>query len=193
MRGLTGSIATGKSTVARMLEQLGAVILDSDQIARDAIKPGTEGWHQVKKYFPETIDAYQEIDRKKLGAIIFNNPKQRRLLETIIHPYVINTIQTQGRNLEKNNRIVFADIPLLYETNCQDWLDEVWVVYIPRQLQIERLMLRDDLSKAEAELRIGTQLPIEKKRRLADYVIDNSGSLADTKKQIDKLWYQVLR
>ncbi|NMB39083.1 MAG: dephospho-CoA kinase [Firmicutes bacterium] len=193
MRGLTGSIATGKSTVAKILRQHGAVVIDSDQIAKEVIEPGTDGWIEVKKHFPEVIGLDQKVNRKKLAEIIFDNIKRRRLLEGIIHPLVITRIKAEGRYLENLGKIVFVDMPLLYETNSQLWLEEVWVVYIPLKLQLQRLMIRDNLSESEALKRINAQISIEEKRKLADYVIDNSGSLDNTKEQVDKLWYQVIR
>lgn len=193
MRGLTGSIATGKSTVAKILRQHGAVVIDSDQIAKEVIEPGTDGWIEVKKHFLEVIGLDQKVNRKKLAEIIFDNIKRRRLLEGIIHPLVITRIKAEGRYLENLGKIVFVDMPLLYETNSQLWLEEVWVVYIPLKLQLQRLMIRDNLSESEALKRINAQISIEEKRKLADYVIDNSGSLDNTKEQVDKLWYQVIR
>lgn len=193
MRGLTGSIATGKSTVANILRQHGAVVIDADQIAKEVIEPGADGWIKVKRHFPEAIGLDQRVERKKLAGIIFNNPKQRKLLEGIIHPLVIIRIKAEGQSLENLNRIVFVDIPLLYETDSQLWLDEVWVVYIPQELQLKRLMNRDNLSESEAMKRINAQMSIEEKRKLADYVIDNSGSLDNTKEQVDKLWHQVIK
>lgn len=193
MRGLTGSIATGKSTVAKILRQHGAVVIDSDQIAKEVIEPGTDGWIEVKRHFPEVIGLDQKVNRKKLAEIIFDNIKRRRLLEGIIHPLVITRIKAEGRYLENLGKIVFVDMPLLYETNSQLWLEEVWVVYIPLKLQLQRLMIRDNLSESEALKRINAQISIEEKRKLADYVIDNSGSLDNTKEQVDKLWYQVIR
>lgn len=190
---MTGSIATGKSTVAKILRQHGAVVIDSDQIAKEVIEPGTDGWIEVKKHFPEVIGLDQKVNRKKLAEIIFDNIKRRRLLEGIIHPLVITRIKAEGRYLENLGKIVFVDMPLLYETNSQLWLEEVWVVYIPLKLQLQRLMIRDNLSESEALKRINAQISIEEKRKLADYVIDNSGSLDNTKEQVDKLWYQVIR
>jgi len=190
--GLTGSIATGKSTVAAMLRELGAVVLDADQIAREVVAMGEPGWKQVAEAFPDVIGEDGTIDRRKLGRLVFADAQQRRKLEAIIHPLVFERIKTQGQLLEQDNQIVFADIPLLYETNSHTWLDWVVVVYVPQEVQLRRLIQRDKLSEAEAWSRIQAQMSIEEKRKLADYVIDNSGSLAETKVQVDRLWHQII-
>jgi len=190
--GLTGSIATGKSTVAAMLRELGAVVLDADQIAREVVAVGEPGWKQVAEAFPDVIGEDGTIDRRKLGRLVFADAQQRRKLEAIIHPLVFERIKTQGQLLEQDNQIVFADIPLLYETNSHTWLDWVVVVYVPQEVQLRRLIQRDKLSEAEAWSRIQAQMSIEEKRKLADYVIDNSGSLAETKVQVDRLWHQII-
>lgn len=192
MYGLTGSIATGKSTVAAMLRELGAVVLDADQIAREVVAMGEPGWKQVAEAFPDVIGEDGTIDRRKLGRLVFADAQQRRKLEAIIHPLVFERIKTQGQLLEQDNQIVFADIPLLYETNSHTWLDWVVVVYVPQEVQLRRLIQRDKLSEAEAWSRIQAQMSIEEKRKLADYVIDNSGSLAETKVQVDRLWHQII-
>lgn len=192
MYGLTGSIATGKSTVAAMLRELGAVVLDADQIAREVVAVGEPGWKQVAEAFPDVIGEDGTIDRRKLGRLVFADAQQRRKLEAIIHPLVFERIKTQGQLLEQDNQIVFADIPLLYETNSHTWLDWVVVVYAPQEVQLRRLIQRDKLSEAEAWSRIQAQMSIEEKRKLADYVIDNSGSLAETKVQVDRLWHQII-
>jgi len=192
VRGLTGSIATGKSTVARMLKELGAEIIDADQISREVVQPGQTGWQQVANAFPEVINPDHTIDRQKLASIIFADKTARARLEAIIHPLVFDRIRAQGELLERQGKIVFADIPLLYETNCQEWLDEVWLVYVPEAIQLQRLMNRDHLSEAEALQRIRAQIPIEIKKQLADRVIDNSGSLWETKLQVDSLWHQII-
>lgn len=192
MYGLTGSIATGKSTVAAMLRELGAVVLDADQIAREVVAVGEPGWKQVAEAFPDVIGEDGTIDRRKLGRRVFADAQQRRKLEAIIHPLVFERIKTQGQLLEQDNQIVFADIPLLYETNSHTWLDWVVVVYVPQEVQLRRLIQRDKLSEAEAWSRIQAQMSIEEKRKLADYVIDNSGSLAETKVQVDRLWHQII-
>lgn len=189
MHGLTGSIATGKSTVAAILKAKGAIIIDADEIAKQVVAPGEPGYNAVKKHFPRAIKPDGWLNREYLAQVIFSDRNRRQRLESIIHPLVIDRIK--GDTKIYDDQIVFADIPLLFETNCQAWLDAVWVVYTPLEVQLSRLQKRDGLSKQEALLRINAQMSIERKRKLADYVIDNSNTLEQTKIQIDKLWHQV--
>lgn len=188
MRGLTGGIASGKSTVAKILEELGAIVLDADKIAKELMEPQQPGWTGVTEEFPEVINTDQSINRQLLGRIIFNNLEKRKKLEAIIHPLVISEIKRLGDKFEADNQVVFADIPLLYEIEAQAWLDEVWLVYIPYEIQLARLMLRDNLDKHQAKLRIEAQMPLDEKRLLADQIIDNSGSFSETRAQVGKLW-----
>ena len=191
MRGLTGGIATGKSTVAAMLTDFGAKVLDADQIARQVVEPNTQGWEEVRRYFPEIIQTDFQIDRKKLGQIIFRNSAKRQRLEQIVHPLVIATIQEQGHILENDGHIVFADIPLLYETKSDQWLTEVWVVYVDQDTQLQRLMERDEVSLESARQRVLAQLSIDRKRELADVLIDNRGSVEHTKEQVREHWQNI--
>lgn len=192
MYGLTGSIATGKSTVAKMLKERGAVVIDADQIAKTVTAPGQPGWQGIVEAFPEVITSNQAIDRKKLAAIVFSDQQKRRRLEAIVHPLVFAKIKTEAETVESMGKIAFADIPLLYETNCQAWINFVVVVYVPESVQLQRLMQRDSLTESEALKRIRAQWPIELKRQLADYVIDNSGTLAATQVQVDRLWQRII-
>jgi len=185
---LTGGIASGKSTVSKILVELGAVVLDADQIAKQVMEPGQLGWEGVARHFPQVIQADRSINRRLLGDLIFSNPAEKAKLEAIIHPLVLDEIKTVGTNLEKNNKIVFADIPLLYETNSQQWLDEVWLVYVPYEIQLQRLMDRDSLTELQAKQRIAAQMSLAEKRLLADVIIDNSGSIMETRAQVERLW-----
>jgi len=188
VRGLTGGVASGKSTVSKILVELGAVVLDADQIAKQVMEPGQLGWEGVARHFPQVIQADRSINRRLLGDLIFSNPAEKAKLEAIIHPLVLDEIKTVGTNLEKNNKIVFADIPLLYETNSQQWLDEVWLVYVPYEIQLQRLMDRDSLTELQAKQRIAAQMSLAEKRLLADVIIDNSGSIMETRAQVERLW-----
>ncbi len=191
MRGLTGGIASGKSTVASMLAAKGAMVLDGDQIAREVVLPNTPGFRQVAATFPEVVRENNEINRKRLGNIIFQDPTKRRRLEAIIHPLVIDRIQKRGAEFEKHGKMVFADIPLLFETKCQHWLEAVWVVYVHPATQLERLMQRDSLSAEDALVRIESQLSLETKKALADIVIDNNGTVWQTQQQVDRYWREL--
>ncbi|NLY10927.1 MAG: dephospho-CoA kinase [Firmicutes bacterium] len=188
MIGLTGGIASGKSTVSKMLKELGAYIIDADKLAREVVLPNQPGWERVKEEFPEVIGEDGTIDRKKLGQIVFVDPGQRKKLEQIIHPLVLSIIQERGRELEQEGKIVVADIPLLFETNSETWLDEVWLVYVDLKTQLERLINRDQLTEEEAMLRINAQMSLEEKKKLADEVIDNTQGLGHTFNQVNNLW-----
>lgn len=191
MIGLTGGIATGKSTVAQRLRSLGAVVLDADVIAREVVEPHTPGWEEVKKAFPEVIRDDLSLDRKMLAEIIFTDAEAKRTLEEIIHPRVLAQMRTLGAAEEKAGRIVVCDIPLLYESGSDAWLDEVWVVYTDPQTQLERLMRRNQISRKMAVQMIRAQMPLAEKVRRAHRVIDNSGTLEETYAQVDALWKEI--
>ena len=185
--GLTGGIASGKSTVSRYLRALGAVVIDADVLAREAIAPGTRGFNAVSEHFPNAIKDGQ-IDRRALAKTIFADPEKRRILENIVHPYVFREMDVRAGEAEKKGEIVILDIPLLFETCGDGFSDVVWVVHVDRTTQLDRLCRRDGLTFAEANQRIEAQMPLDSKAERADEVIDNSGSLAWTKYQIRRLW-----
>lgn len=192
MIGLTGGIASGKSTVSRYLAELGATVLDADQIAREVVALGTCGYRKVVREFPQVVTA-QGIDRKKLGEIVFSNPLERKKLESIIHPLVLSRLQMDGRRYELQGKVVIADIPLLFETNSQSFLDQVWLVYVDKETQIARLMDRDNFTYEQALSRVEAQMSIEEKRKLADEIIDNRFTLTETKEQVLRLWKGICR
>ncbi len=184
--GLTGGIATGKSTVSAIFKKAGAVIIDADRIARDVVKKGLPAYREIIDTFGDKVLAPNgEIDRTVLGDIIFNDPQQKQLLNRIVHPYVSTETDLQLKQIEKNhpNTIVILDIPLLIEAQMHEDLSDVIVVYVPEHTQIERLMQRDGISKADALARVRSQMPIEEKKDLATIVIDNSGTRENTRKQ----------
>ena len=184
--GLTGGIASGKSTVSRILKNAGAVIIDADRIARDVVKKGLPAYREIIDSFGDKVLAPDgEIDRGVLGDIIFNDPQQKQLLNSIVHPYVSAETNLQLKHIKKNhpNTIVILDIPLLLEAQMHKDFSEIIVVYAPEHTQIERLMQRDGISKADALARIHSQMPIEEKKDLATIVIDNSGTRENTRKQ----------
>ena len=193
MIGITGGIATGKSTVSARLRELGAKVLDADCIARAVVDPHTPGWVQVKKAFPDVIRPDSTIDRQKLGMMIFSDAQSRKILEDIIHPEVIAELKTLGRYYEEQGYTVFCDIPLLYETGCDAWLDEVWVVYTDPATQLVRLIERDRIDADEAKRRIQAQMSLTEKIRRADRLINNSDSLSLTWQQVDTLWEELKR
>ena len=190
--GLTGGIATGKSTVSRRFAELGAEVIDADLIAREIVEPGEPALAEIQRRFgPGVIDASGRLDRAALAEIIFRDENARKALEAIIHPRVRGRMRSRIERVKQEGRapVVICDIPLLFETQAGlEWVDRTLVVYAPRQVQLQRLMARNGLTEAEAERRIEAQIPVAEKARRADYVIDNSGDLADTIKQVDQLW-----
>ncbi|CAI6077869.1 dephospho-CoA kinase [Cohnella sp. JJ-181] len=189
--GLTGGIATGKSTVARMLVARGAALVDADRIAREIVEPGQAPLAQIAERFGAgVIQEDGTLNRRILGAIVFADAHERKALEAITHPAIRELMRERIAALEteRPDRLVVADIPLLYESGLQHLYQGVMVAYVPRDVQRTRLIERDGLAPEEADKRIGAQMDIEQKRQLADYVIDNSGTLADTEAQLDLFW-----
>lgn len=187
--GLTGGIASGKSTVSRMLRERGTLIVDADQISREIVMPGSPVLQKIADEFgQEVLLESGELNRKKLGSIIFSDEEKRLKLNAIMHPPIRAEMLRRIRQYEAEypDKLIVADIPLLYESNLQHMFSEVVVVYVPLPVQIARLMERDGLTKSQALERIRSQMPLEDKRRLADVVIDNSGSLEETAKQLDQ-------
>ena len=189
--GLTGGIATGKSTAARMLAQAGADVLDADAIAREAVRKGRPAWQQVVHHFGKSLlQPDGEIDRVRLAEIVFNDPEQRRFLERIIHPRVFARLAQQTTRLarEKPQGVVIHDIPLLFEAGMEPRFEEIIVVYAAPTIQLQRLMRRDRLPREAAMARIRAQMPIDEKKRRATRVIDNSGTLTETRRQVMSLY-----
>jgi len=184
--GLTGGIATGKSTVSSILREAGAIIIDADTIARDAVKKDLPAWHEIVRIFgKEVLLPDGEIDRAYLGSIIFRDSSKKEILNKIVHPYVIQKaaelIEEIGK--ESPDSIVILDVPLLIEAGMDKGVEEVLLVYTPEWIQIERLIERDGITEEEALLKIRSQMPIEKKRESATIVIDNSGTLRATRER----------
>lgn len=191
VNGLTGGIATGKSTVSAMLKKAGAIIIDADTIARAAVKKGLPAYREIVDQFGAAVLLPDgEIDRNVLGDIIFNDPEKKQLLNRIVHPRVSREIKRLLKQIEKThpNSIAILDIPLLIEADMHKGLNAVIVVYAPQHLQISRLMQRDNISEADARARVGSQMPIEEKKKQATIVIDNSGSIENTRKQTLELF-----
>ncbi|KXG78857.1 Dephospho-CoA kinase [Fervidicola ferrireducens] len=189
--GLTGGIASGKSTVSRMLRQKGAYIIDADEIAKEIVKPGKPAWEDIVRYFgKEILDESGNIRRKKLAKIVFSDEKKLNLLNRITHPRIVEEIK---RELEacrrRNEKIVIIDAALLLEIGLDVLVDEVWVVAVDEKTQIDRLIKRESsISYAEAMERIRAQMPLEEKLKFATRIIDNSGDIENTQKQVDEIW-----
>jgi dephospho-CoA kinase len=177
---LTGGIATGKSTVCRILSQAGALIVDADQIARDVVAPNQTAWKQIAAHFgPAVLEADGSINRPALAALIFSDASQKQALNAIVHPYVLERMARQIAVLAAQgppDRVIIADIPLLMELAMESRFRQVILVYAPRATQLKRLMARDALTCEQAAARLNAQLPIDAKKEKATLVIDNSGS-----------------
>lgn len=189
--GLTGGIASGKSTVSRLLVERGALLVDADKIAREVVLPGSPVLEQIAVHFgSDMLLEDGSLNRKRLGELVFASETSRKQLESITHPAIRQEIQRQTRQFEQEHpeRLIVVDIPLLYESGLAEMFDSIVVVYVPRSVQLQRLMERDGWNEKEAEQRLNAQWSMEKKRDLADIVIDNSGSLQDTIMQVDRFW-----
>jgi dephospho-CoA kinase len=193
--GLTGGIGTGKSTVARLLAEAGAVIVDADAIVHELQAPGSPVLAEIAAAFgADVIDASGALDRARLADRVFRDPAQRQRLNAIMHPRVGVEMARRGAAARSAGApLIVLDIPLLFETRPRDrdgtrgGTDATLLVYAPRAVQIERTVARDGCTREEAERRVAAQMPIDEKRALADYVIDNGGSLADTARQVREL------
>lgn len=184
--GLTGGIATGKSTVSRFFRQHDIPVVDADVIAREVVEPGTDGLAEIIKTFgTEILLEDGSLNRKKLGEIIFKDEDKREMLNQILHQEIHQKMMMAKEKWE-NERVplIVFDIPLLYEADYQSTFDAIMVVYVPEKTQIARLMERDELTVQQARDRIASQLPIEEKKARADIVIDNSQTIADTYEQV---------
>lgn len=187
--GLTGGIATGKSTVSNYLLSLGIPVIDADLISREVVEPGQPGLLKLlQKFGPEILTQDGQLNRPALAQKLFHNEAVRQQVNQLLHPLIYDTMfervaafQSQGEAL------VFLDIPLLFETQTKNLFDDIWLVYVPEPIQLERLMKRDQLSQEAAVARIASQLSIEKKRLLADVIIDNSGTIEATLVQVKSL------
>ncbi len=180
--GLTGGIATGKSTVAETLRSLGAEVIDADQLARDVVAPGEPALAEIVREFGDVRNADGTLDRKKLGAIVFHDSARRKRLEAITHPairdrFLARVTEQAARGYEG---LVFFDAPVMIESGNYRNMDRLVVVFTDAATQRARLMARDGMAAGEATARIATQMPVVDKAKLADYVIDNTGDRAAT-------------
>lgn len=182
--GVTGGIATGKSTVVDVFRKAGVPIVDGDLIAREIVEPRQPALKALVAAFGEEILTEDRLNRKKLGEIVFNDPAKRQLLDRLLDGYLRGAITDQIKEAAKRAPLVVADIPLLYEADYQQYMDQVAVVYIPKELQLTRLMQRDHLTKEAALQRMKSQLSIEEKRQKADFLFDNQGTREETRQQV---------
>ncbi|HTM46206.1 MAG TPA: dephospho-CoA kinase [Polyangiaceae bacterium] len=183
--GLTGGVASGKSTVAQCFAGAGVEVIDADQLARQAVAPGSPGLREVVARFgSQMLNDGGELNRKRLGDVVFSDSQALAQLGAIVHPRVAELFAGRKAALEgKGVQLACYDVPLLFERKLEDQLRPIVVVSVPPQTQLERLMARDHLTAAQAEARLGSQLPLKDKAALADYVIDNSKGREETERQ----------
>ncbi|ALU78911.1 TPA: dephospho-CoA kinase [Listeria monocytogenes] len=184
--GLTGSVATGKSTVSNMIQHAGIPLVDADIAARKVVEPGTEGLKEIVAYFGEEILlADGTLDRAKLGEIIFKDKEKREKLNEITHPRVKDyMLEARERFFRAGEELVFFDIPLLFESHLESLVDQIVVVWTTPETELKRLMERNNLTKEDALRRIESQMGIDEKAKKADFVINNNESLEKTQKQV---------
>ena len=192
--GITGGVATGKTTVVDMLAELGAAVIDFDILARRVVEPDKPAWKEIVSYFGEQVlQENRELDRKKLSRIVFQDRQKRKKLEGFIHPRTLEEFIKQVADIAQKTpgAIIPVDVPLLIELNWQYLFHKIVVVLVSQEKQIERLIKRDNISPEEARNILSAQLPIDEKAGYADFVIDNGDSLQETKAQVEKLWQEL--
>ncbi|BBW95303.1 dephospho-CoA kinase [Geobacillus icigianus] len=184
--GLTGGIASGKSTVSAMMRQLGLPVIDADEAARAVVRPGEDAYRQIVAAFgPGILQKNGDIDRAKLGAIVFSDEAERTKLNAIVHPAVRRRMLAEKEELVRAGaKTIVLDIPLLFESGLTDWVDKVLVVFVDEETQLRRLMARNGFTKEEALARIRAQWPLAEKVKRADAVLDNNGTIEETRRQL---------
>lgn len=187
--GLTGGIATGKTTISKYLKTKGIPVLDADEYARKVVEPGTPGLTDIVNTFgKQVLQSDGSLNRKLLGQIIFNDMTARQKLNDITHPRIQQMMTDELQKLAKGKTpLVILDIPLLLENHNIAGADSIMVVTVPESIQLNRLMQRNNLTKEEAQRRIDAQMPLSEKEKLADFIVDNSGTIANTLTQVDKV------
>ncbi|MEB3750198.1 dephospho-CoA kinase [Geobacillus sp. FSL W8-0032] len=184
--GLTGGIASGKSTVSAMMRQLGLPVIDADEAARAVVRPEEDAYRQIVAAFgPGILQKNGDIDRAKLGAIVFSDEAERTKLNAIVHPAVRRRMLAEKEELVRAGaKTIVLDIPLLFESGLTDWVDKVLVVFVDEETQLRRLMARNGFTKEEALARIRAQWPLAEKVKRADAVLDNNGTIEETRRQL---------
>lgn len=192
--GLTGGVASGKSTVARMLQEKGALLLDADIIAREVVLPGKEAWSEIVEWLGPTFTGPDgAIDRRRLGELVFSDPQARQRLNAIVHPQVFAAFIRRTEEIRRcgNAAVLVYDVPLLLESQMNRMVDLVVVVSLPEKIQLARLQSRDNLPAEAALARMRAQMSLEEKIAHADIIIDNRGSLNETRRQVDRFWEEL--
>jgi dephospho-CoA kinase len=183
--GLTGGIASGKSTAAAILRRLGAAVVDADELSRQVVRPGNEAWQEIVDAFGPVLLEDQTLDRKKLRKMVFDNPAARQRLESIIHPKVRALAEKRIRELEAAGHVIIVyEVPLLFEGQLQLWLRPVILVACAVATQEQRLRDRDHLTDEDAQQHLDAQMSLAEKRRLADYVVENNGTVDELEQQL---------
>jgi dephospho-CoA kinase len=194
--GLTGGVASGKTTVSEVLREEGATLIDADQIARELVQPQTPAWQELVRVFGnEILDRDGSIHRQKLASLIFSNPRQRSLLNRILHPRIKEEISRRLKGIQQKDpeAIVVIDAPLLIETGGHQEMDKVIVVVSTETQQIERLRRRNQLSEEQARAMLSSQMSLEEKTTVADYVICNEGSPEETRQKAKNVFKELKR
>jgi dephospho-CoA kinase len=194
--GLTGGFGSGKSTALRVFRKMGAFVIDADRLARDVVKPGQPAWREIKTRFGEKVFyRNNRLNRKRLAGIVFRDRKALKELNAIIHPRVLEEEKRLTREYQKKhkNGVVVVDAPMMIESGSHKWKDVLIVMNTSRENQTARLLKTGRWKKAEIEKRISAQLPLPKKLKLADYVIDNNGTLAECRKNAECVFRKILK
>jgi dephospho-CoA kinase len=189
--GLTGGIATGKSTVDRMFLDKGAYLIDHDTLAHRVEEPGLPVWQSIVSFFgTEILNEDRTLNRGRLGMIVFGDESKRKRLNDIVHPAVFSEWKKEINEITRKDPrgIIISDIPLLFEVGWQDAVDVIVLIYVSRDEQIRRMTLRNGYSRREAEDRLNAQISIDEKVLNSDYIINNEGPLAKTRKDVDRVW-----
>lgn len=189
--GLTGGVGSGKTTVAAMLRELGAAVVDADEGARAVVEPGTPGLEAVVKEFGQDFLRDGRLDRDKLGALVFRDPAARERLNQITHPLVRDWMAARTAEALQTHGTVVQDVPLIYENGLESLFDSVILVYAPAEVQVRRLLQGRGFTEERARAVIAAQMPIDEKRRRAAHIIDNSGTQAQTRAQVERLWSEL--
>jgi dephospho-CoA kinase len=193
--GLTGGIASGKSTVSRIFASFGAKVLDADEVAREVLLPGQPAWTKLRRAFgQEFFHSDGTVKRKQLRKLVFADPEKRSQLNAIVHPEVMKEINRRSEILSSSVQtgVLLVDVPLLLEVEVANRFDKVVVVYVSKSVQVNRLQQRDGISEEEAKQALKAQMALSKKVEQADYVIDNSGTLEETQAQVQRVWQELL-
>jgi len=192
--GLTGGIASGKSLVAHYLKELGAKLIDADEISREIVRPGMPAYQEILQVFGKGIlNQDGTIDRKGLGKVVFSNPELLKRLNEITHPRILEEVRRRIGEAKKDQAIIVVDVALLFEVGLHREMDRVIVAYVDKETQIKRLMERDGLTEGEARLRLSAQMPLEEKLKYAHFIIDNSIGMEETRRQVEEVFKELKR